>query len=180
VENYMVGAFRGTPNGRGKRAAKMRAEGKRLPCMLPYGQKYLDNKIQFVHVDDMSRLMAFILAKSEPETQRLTVLNIAGRGESLTFARCIQMAKAKLVRVPGKWAFRSILRFLWNSKISAIPPEAAPYMTGEYTMNTDRLCKFLGRDYETVMRYTIADAFADSFASPAPLDAERAVAGKVV
>jgi len=179
MENYMVGAFRGTPNGRGKRAARMRAQGKRLPCMLPYGQKYLDNKIQFVHVDDMGRLMSHILARSEPETQRLTVLNVAGRGEPLSFTRCIQMAKAKLVRVPGKWAFRSILKFLWNSRISTIPPEAAPYMTGEYTMNTDRLRKFLGRDYETVMRYTIVDAFADSFASPAPLDAERAVLGKV-
>lgn len=168
VENYMVGAFRGTPNGRGKRAARMRDQGKRLPCMLPYGQKYLDNQIQFVHVDDMARLMAFILARSEPETQRLTVLNVAGRGEPLTFTRCIAMAQAKLIRVPGKWAFRSVLKFLWNAEISAIPPEAAPYMTGEYTMNTDHLRKFLGPDYEAVMRYTIADAFADSFASPAP------------
>jgi hypothetical protein len=37
-------------------------------------------------------------------------------------------------------------------------------MTGQYIMNTDRLSKFLGGDYENVIRYTIADAFADSFA----------------
>jgi hypothetical protein len=30
-------------------------------------------------------------------------------------------------------------------------------------MNTDRLRSFLGSEYENVMRYTIADAFADSF-----------------
>jgi hypothetical protein len=36
-------------------------------------------------------------------------------------------------------------------------------MTGQYIMNTDRLKKFLGADYEQVIRYTIADAFADSF-----------------
>jgi hypothetical protein len=30
-------------------------------------------------------------------------------------------------------------------------------------MNTDRLRKFLGPEYEDVMRYTIVDAFADSF-----------------
>ena len=36
-------------------------------------------------------------------------------------------------------------------------------MTGEYIMNTDRLRAFLGGEYEDVMRYTIADAFADSF-----------------
>jgi hypothetical protein len=34
-------------------------------------------------------------------------------------------------------------------------------MTGEYIMNTDRLRRFLGPEYEDVIRYTIADAFAD-------------------
>ncbi len=162
VENYLMGAFRGTPNGKSERAEKMRKEGKRLPCMLPRGQRYLDNKLQFIHVDDMARLLKHILQR-EPESQRLTVLNVAGRGEPLTFARCIEMAQAKLVRVPGKWAMRQVLSFLWKQRISAIPPQAVPYMTGEYTMNTDRLRRFLGPEYEHVMRYTIADAFADSF-----------------
>ena len=111
VENYLMGAFRGTPNGKGTRAARMRQEGKRLPCMLPYGQKYLDNRIQFIHVDDMARLIVWIL-KREPEAQRLTVLNVAGRGEAMSFAQCIQLAHAKLVRVPGKWAMRQVLQFL--------------------------------------------------------------------
>jgi nucleoside-diphosphate-sugar epimerase len=133
--------------------------------MLPRGQRYLDNKIQFIHIDDMARLLKHILQR-EPESQRLTVLNVAGRGEPLTFARCIEMAKAKLIRVPGKWAMRQILSFLWKQKISAIPPQAVPYMTGEYTMNTDRLRRFLGPEYEHVMRYSIADAFADSFQAP--------------
>jgi nucleoside-diphosphate-sugar epimerase len=161
VENYLMGAFRGTPNGKGVRAEKMRSQGKRLPCMFPRGQQYLDNKIQFVHVDDMARLIKHILQR-EPETQRLTVLNVAGRGEPLTFGRCVEMAKAKLVRVPGKWAMRQVLKFLWWQKISAIPPEAMPYMTGEYIMNTERLRRFLGPEYEHVIRYTITDAFADS------------------
>jgi nucleoside-diphosphate-sugar epimerase len=165
VENYMLGAFRGTPNGRAKRASKMRDQGKRLPCMLPFGEQYLENRIQFVHVDDMARLMVRIVRRTEPESQRLTLLNVAGRGEPLTFARCIEMAHAKLRRVPGKWAFRLVLQSLWRLGISAIPPEAMPYMTGEYLMNTDRLRKFLGEDYENVIRYTIADAFADSFAT---------------
>ena len=162
VENYLMGAFRGTPNGKSARAEKMRSQGKRLPCMLPRGQKYLDHKIQFIHVDDMARLIRHILQR-EPETQRLTVLNVAGRGEPLTFGRCIEMAQAKLVRVPGKWAMQKVLAFLWAQKISAIPPQAVPYMTGEYVMNTDRLRRFLGPEYEHVIHYTIADAFADSF-----------------
>jgi hypothetical protein len=43
-------------------------------------------------------------------------------------------------------------------------------------MKTDRLRKFLGEDYENVIRYTIADAFADSFAEsqPAPIEPSAA------
>jgi nucleoside-diphosphate-sugar epimerase len=162
VENYLMGAFRGTPNGKGARAARMRQSGKRLPCMMPFGQNYLDNKIQFVHVDDMARLVAWIL-KREPEAQRLTILNVAGRGEPLTFGQCIEMAHAKLLRVPGRWGMRRVLELLWKWKISAIPPDAVPYMTGQYIMNTDRLKKFLGGDYERVIQKTSLEAFADSF-----------------
>jgi nucleoside-diphosphate-sugar epimerase len=162
VENYLLGAFRGTPNGKSARAEKMRSMDKRLPCMLPRGPQYLDNKIQFVHVDDMARLIAYILRR-DPEAQRLTILNVAGRGEPLTFGRCIEIAQAKLVRVPGKLAMRLVLEFLWKRQVSAIPPEALPYMTGEYIMNVDRLRMFLGGQYENVLRYTIAEAFADSF-----------------
>jgi nucleoside-diphosphate-sugar epimerase len=162
VENYLLGAFRGSPNGKSARAERMRHEGKRLPCMLPRGQKYVDNRIQFVHVDDMARLLRYILQR-EPEMQRLTVLNVAGRGEPLTFGRCIEMAKANLYRVPGKWAMQQVLKFLWRQGISAIPPEAVPYMTGEYIMNTERLRRFLGPEYEHVIRHSITDAFADSF-----------------
>jgi nucleoside-diphosphate-sugar epimerase len=173
VENYMIGAFRGTPNGQSDRAAKMRSRGKRLPCMLPSGPKYLENQIQFVHVDDAARLITHILEKKEPESQRLTVLNVAGRGEPLTFGRCIELAQARLVRVPGKLAFRMALRMLWRFGITATPPEAAPYITGEYVMNTGRLQKFLGADYEDVIRYSIADAFSDCFKSEAPVVVEQ-------
>jgi nucleoside-diphosphate-sugar epimerase len=176
VENYMVGAFRGTPNGRSDRAARMRDRGRRLPCLLPSGRRYLDNLIQFVHVDDMARLIVHILQKTEPEPQRLTVLNVTGRGEPMTFDRCVEVANAKLVRVPGKYAFEIVLQTLWKLGIVAIPPEAAPYMTGEYLMKTDRLQKFLGPNYEDVIRYTIADAFADCFKAASPLPAEEPAA----
>ena len=162
VKNYLMGAFRGTPTGKSPRAARMRQSGRRLPCMLPFGQKYLDHKIQFVHVDDMSRLIAWILQR-EPEAQRVTILNVAGRGDALTFAQCIELAHAKLLRVPGQWGMRRVLQLLWNWKISAIPPDAVPYMTGQYIMNTDRLKKFLGNDYERVITKTNSEAFADSF-----------------
>src|ERR1700681_2712773 len=162
VENYLMGAFRGTPNGKGSWAARMRHSARRLPCTLPFGQKYLDNKIQFAHADDMARLIEWILRR-EPEAQRLTILNVAGRGDPLTFPQCIELAHGKLLRVPGKWGMRCILQFLWNWNISAIPPDAVPYMTGQYIMNTDRLKKFLGEEYERVIEKTNFEAFADSF-----------------
>jgi nucleoside-diphosphate-sugar epimerase len=162
VDNYLMGAFRGTPNGKSPRAARMREQGKRLPCILPYGQEYMDNQLQFVHVDDMARLIVWML-KREPEAQRLTILNVAGRAEPLSFARCFQIANSKVIRVPGLWSMRLILRYLWNRHISAIPPEAVPYMTGQYTMNTDRLKHFLGNDYESVITKTSVEAFTDSF-----------------
>jgi UDP-glucose 4-epimerase len=179
VQNYLLGAFRGTPNGTSPRAARMRERGTRLPCVLPYGKRYLENRIQFVHVDDVARLIAFILRRTDPEAQRLTVLNLAGRDHPLTFRQCVEIAQAKLRRVPGKQAFRLVLQALWKSGISAIPPEALPYMTGQYIMNTERLQRFLGSGYEDVVRYTIADAFADSFHSQPATAAQTAATVKM-
>jgi nucleoside-diphosphate-sugar epimerase len=163
MDNYMVDAFRGTPNGKGRWAQKLRAQGRRLPCMLPHDPRYLAKKIQFVHVDDMARLIVHIVDLSEPETQRLNIVNVAGRGEPLTYARCIELARAKLIRLPGPWPCRMMLEALSRSGISAIPPEALPYMTGEYIMDTSRLQAWLGPRYSEIIQYTIEDAFRDTF-----------------
>ena len=132
--------------------------------MLPSGQRYLDNKIQFIHVDDMARLIAHIANLEEPATQRLTIFNVAGRSEPITFAKCVELAHNKLIRMPGKWASRMVLEALWKSGISAIPPEALPYMSGEYIMDTSRLQKWLGSKYSEVIQYTIEDAFRETVA----------------
>jgi hypothetical protein len=75
----------------------------------------------------------------------------------------VELAQAKLIRTPGIWAFRIVLEALWKMGISAIPPEAAPYMTGEYVMDTSHLQKWLGSKYAEVIRYTVEDAFMDTF-----------------
>ena len=54
VDNYLVGIFRGTPNGKSRVAAKLRARGLRLPCVLPFGKQYLQNRVQYVHIDDVA------------------------------------------------------------------------------------------------------------------------------
>ena len=103
----MVGALRGTPLGKSKRAARMRAEGKRLPLMLPRGPKYLEKRLQFLHVDDMARLLAFLLDRPDGDPP-MTIMNVAGRGESLTIARCAEIAQATIKRAPTKAAFRTV------------------------------------------------------------------------
>jgi len=163
VDNYLIGAFRGSPNGRATRAAKLRRKGKRLLFPLPFGRRYMENRVQFVHVEDMARLIAYIARRDEPAAQRVSVLNVAGRGEPLTYARCLEMAQTKPLRLPGKWATEMYLRQLWNRGTSAVPPEALPYVTGECLVNTERLREFLGAEYERVVRHTVADALADSF-----------------
>lgn len=163
MQNYFIEIFRGTPNGKGKLALKMRKRGKRLPCLLPVGKKYLRHRVQFVHVDDMARLIVHLIQRTDPEAQRLTVLNVAGRGDPLTVEQCLNIAHARLYRVPGKWALRLMLKLLWSTGILAVPPEATPYMTGEFLVNTSRLQTFLGTSYEDVIRLTVSDAFADCF-----------------
>src|SRR4051812_16408645 len=163
VDNYFMEGFRGIPGGASKRAQRLRQEGKRLPCMLPSGDKYLQHRIQFVHIDDVARLVRFILEKNEPEGRRLTVLNVAGRGGPLTYEQCVRLANAKLVRVPTDRLFAMVLRFLWNIKLSTIPPDVAPYMTSDSVMDTSRLTDFLGTENGTVLRFSIADAFAECF-----------------
>lgn len=163
IQNYFMEAFRGIPGGAGKRAARMREQGTRLPCMLPRGEQYLQNKIQFVHIDDVSRLLAFILAKDEPEGRRLTILNVAGREDALTYEQCVRVAGAKLIRVPTEQLFKFILQALWKLEISTIPPDVAPYMTSTTVMDTGRLREFLGAEYKNVIRYSVADAFAECF-----------------
>jgi len=163
MQNYMVGALRGTPLGKSKRAARMRAEGKRLPLMVPYGKKYLEKQLQFVHVDDVARLLVYLLHRPHTDPP-LTVLNVAGRGEPLTIERCAEIAHATVKRVP-RVACGPILGLLWKLGISAIPPAALPYMIGSYTMDTTRLQQFLGAQYPQIIRYTVEDALRDSFNS---------------
>ena len=169
VQNYMVGALRGTPTGKGKRADKMRENGKRLPLLLPYGDDYLHNRLQFLHVDDMARLIAHILRKPAESKNGLVVMNVAGRGNSLTVEQCAHIANAHIKRLPGKMSCRIAMKLMWDLGISGAPPESFPYMIGSYTMETSKLKKFLGNDYEQVIRFTCEDALKECFRSEGEL-----------
>ena len=163
MQNYMVGVLRGTPLGQSKRAARMRAEGRRLPLMLPSGPKYLDKRVQFVHVDDVARLLKYLLHRPQTDPP-LTIMNVAGRGEPVTLQRCAEIAHASIKRVPTRAVFHGVLRLLWKFGISSIPPDAMPYLIGSYIMDTTRLQQFLGPDYPQIIRYSVEDALRDCFA----------------
>ena len=162
MQDYMVGALRGIPLGNSPRAARMRAEGKRLPLMLPRGKKYDDRRFQFVHVDDVARLLVYLLHRPHSDPA-VTILNVAAHGEPLSIQTCAEIAHAKITRVPNRAAYRLVLRMLWKWGLSSIPPEALPYLIGSYTVNTDRLQQFLGADYSQVMHYSVEDALRASF-----------------
>jgi hypothetical protein len=114
-------------------------------------------------VDDMARLMAFILRQPDPPAG-LTILNVAGRGEALSFEECAKIAGQRMIRLPGRWSCRLILSLLWKMGVSGIPPDALPFILGSYTMDVSRLQRFLGAEHVRVIRYTVQEALADSFA----------------
>ena len=164
MQNYMVGALRGTPTGKSPRAEKMRQQGRRLPMLLPRGEDYLNNTVQFVHVDDVARLLAYLL-RQPGKGNELLIFNVAGRGLPLTIQECARISGQRIVQLPGKWMCRTALKYYWNRGISGVPPEAFPYLIGSYTMDTTRLQKFLGNNYAQVIQYTVEDALLDSFRS---------------
>ncbi len=162
MQNYLINILRGTPYGHGWLGRWMEKRGRKLPALIPYGRRYLDTRFQYVHVDDMARLLAWVLRRNAVG-RSLTILNVAGRGEALTFERCAQIAGTNVTRLPGKSGCRMALSLGWKLGISSVPAAAVPYFTGTYLMDTTRLRQFLGKDYEDVIRHSCEEALADSF-----------------
>lgn len=172
VQNYQLGVLRGVPGGKGRLAERLRRQGKRLPLWLPSRGDYLEHKFHFVHVDDVARLVAHILRRKQADP-RLTVLNVAGRGDPLALRRCIDLAGLEVQRVPAKAICKQALRLLWDLGVSDIPPEAFPYLLGSSTVDTARLRVFLGEHYRSVIEHTCEDALADSFSKVTQTSAAR-------
>ncbi|MGH9524501.1 MAG: NAD-dependent epimerase/dehydratase family protein [Terriglobales bacterium] len=165
MQNYLIGALRGTPTGRGRLGKWMRDRNVRLPLVLPMGGQYLDKEFQFVHVDDVARLIAYLLRRPDLQRERV-VLNVPGKGPAVTLGEAARIAKAKVIRLPGRVWCRWTLQLMWKLGISGVPPEALPYMIGSYTMDARRLRAFLGDDYDRVMQFTVEQALEDSFCAP--------------
>jgi nucleoside-diphosphate-sugar epimerase len=165
VQNYMINCFRGTTYGNGRLGTMLERREKRLPLILPFGGKYLQNKLQFAHVDDVARVITWALSRPKAPDQ-VTILNVAGRGDDMTVAQCANLAGASIKRLPTVALCRTVIESMWNLGATSVPPDAFPYLIGSYTMDTSKLRTLLGKEYERVVRYTNEAALADSVMSP--------------
>lgn len=161
VENYVIRVLRCVPGGQGALADRMRNRNTRLPLLLPSRGHYLEHKFQFVHVDDMARLITHILLRRQSDP-KLSILNVAGRGDPLSLQTCARIANAPIKHLPSRTACRTALRLFWRLGISDVPPEAFPYLVGSCTMETARLRVFLGDDYRKVIQYTCEEALVET------------------
>jgi nucleoside-diphosphate-sugar epimerase len=167
VQNYMINCLRGTAYGTGRLGKMLERRSSRLPLIFPWGAEYLQHKLQFAHVDDVARLIAWTL--SRPKLQDpLLVLNVAARGEPLTVAQCAQVIGAKVRRLPTVTLCRLLIESMWALGGTSIPPDSFPYLIGSYTMDTSKLHALLGKDYEQVIRHTNESALADSAMESSP------------
>ncbi len=163
VQNYLMGTLRESVESKSHQPARRRAKGRRLAVVLPRGRKYVEQSFQFVHVDDMARLIAYLLQRPHSDPP-LTVLNVAAHGDPLSMEACIEIAQADVTRIPSRAACRIVAGTLWKWGRSSVPPEALPYLIGSYIVDTTRLQQFLGPDYPDVIRYSVEEALRDSFA----------------
>lgn len=169
VKNYMANALRGQALGNGAVGRNMRRREKRLPLLLPLGESYPQKLFQFVHVDDVARLIVWLLQRSPAQEREELTLNVAGSGSPISLARCAEIGEAKLVRLPSRWLCAKVLALLWKLGASSVPPDAFPYLAGSYTMSTERLRRLLGGDYEKVIRYSSEAALRESL-TEAPVE----------
>jgi UDP-glucose 4-epimerase len=161
VHNYHLGMLRGVPGGAGRLGKRLRRRGVRLPLLLPSRGDYLEHKFQFVHVDDVARLVAHIVRRKQADPP-LTVLNVAGRGDPVSLRRCAQIAGIPVKRLPGTGLCRQAMRLLWNLGVSDIAPAALPYVFGSCALATTRLRVFLGEHYRSVIQHTCEEALVES------------------
>lgn len=162
VDNYIVRAVRGRASGRGWLARAFERSGMRLPMLLPKGAGG-ENLFQFIHVDDVARVLAWTLGHFE--RGRLKILNLSGHGEPISLDECAKLAGTRVLHLPGEGMVRGLLRIFWSLGLSGVPPEALPYFLGSYTMSTKRLQEELGGRYPDVIRFSSRAALEDALRS---------------
>ena len=165
VKNYMIDCVRGTAFGPGRIGRALSRKGKKLPLLLPFGREYLEHKLQFVHVDDVARLIVWLLARNK-EADPLTIVNVAAKGSPISVAQCAELSGARIRRLPSVALCRATIDWMWSMGVTSIPPDSFPYLIGSYTLDTAKLATLLGKDYNQVIRFTNEAALSDSNLGP--------------
>ena len=161
MQNYMAGSLKGNAYGNGRLGRRMREKRSRLPMLLPAGDGYLHKKFQFIHVDDVARVIQH--AVSQDERPGMTILNVAARGDALEIGECARLTHAKVIRIPTRWLTQRMVQWAWDLGLSSVPPDSFPYLCGSYTMDTSRLKQYLGPAYQDVIRHTNESALMSMF-----------------
>lgn len=170
VHNYMIDCIRGVAYGPGRLGRMLARRKSKLPIILPMGKQFLEHKLQFAHVDDVARVIAWLLARPKA-SDPLTILNVAGRGDPLTVAQCAEIIRTPVKRLPTVTMCRGVINTMWNMGVTSIPPDSFPYLIGSYTLDLSKVHALLAADYEKVIHYTNEAALADSGTSLSSVDA---------
>lgn len=166
AHNFMLDILRGIPGNERSLGRRLQRRGDRLPLIVSSRGDTLEHKYQFVHVDDMARLIAAIVRRKDADAP-LTLLNVAGRGDPLTLRRCAEIAGIAVKQMPTRSLGLRTLRLLWDLGASDIPPAALPYLYGSCALDTSRLRIFLGENYRSTIQHTSEEALRESLKGPA-------------
>jgi nucleoside-diphosphate-sugar epimerase len=158
-----LSSLRGEPDGSGFLGRRWRRNKKRVPVFLPSRGGHLDHRTQFVHLDDMARLIAHVVRRNETGRE-LTVINVAGRGDPLSLRRRLEIAGTPIKFLPLESLCRPAQGWLFRLGISDVPPRALPYLSGSAVLDTARLRSFLGEHYRAIIQHTCEEALQESFA----------------
>jgi nucleoside-diphosphate-sugar epimerase len=158
VDNFILRAIRGRPSGRGWLARLFDSRGWKVHALLPESSE--GGLLQFVHVDDVARVLLWTLKNYQLGT--LQVLNLAGSGPPISFGECVRLAGTPVLRLNSVRQIERTLRFFWRIGLSGVPPESIPYYLTNYTMDTSRLEAMLGKEKDQVLRFSTREALLDT------------------
>lgn len=158
VDNYILRAIRGRASGRGWLARLFDRRGWKVHALLPKGSE--GGLLQFVHVDDVARILLWTLKNFRPG--ELQIFNLAGSGPTISFGECVRLAKTPVIRLGSVKQIERVLKFFWKIGLSGVPAESIPYYLTTYTMDTSRLEAALGTERDRIIRFTAREALLDA------------------
>ena len=161
VDNFILRSIRGRPSGRGLLAKAFDKFGWKVPALLPKSSE--GGLLQFVHVDDVARVMLWTLHNFQQG--QLKIFNLAGGGDPISFGECVKMAGTPVLRVGSAKQILQLLKIFWALGLSGVSPNTIPYFLFPYTMDTTRLDRELGAARKEILRYSTREAIQEALHS---------------